>query len=372
MADQKTTDAAITPAIKIYYNRLMIDRLEPKTRLVQFGEAADIPANEGTQAEWTGWRPNKPIMANGSELTQNQVYLSSYKINATLILRHGYAKLSTLVIDTMIDKNVKGAVGVISDQLAKTVEDYLRQNVIGRLGNAKRSSINNLGYNTDTTNVDTDGMFTTISSQRTHHFYSPYPILHNKQRLSSSGAELAANIAGSAMTVNQIRHGVSYLKSRNAEGLDGDLFVLYCHTWVADVIMQDPKWATWNKYNHVEKMFRGEVGHIFGARVVTSNMSLRYVYSAAPLTTASGAMNYSFLIGKGGNTRAFGVTRLTPQMGNDQGFEIFVKRPGPHSTDQPVDLFSTVGGKMVMAAAILNKSAACVIATTDRVATSGT
>ena len=112
-------------------------------------------------------------------------------------------------------------------------------------------------------------------------------------------------------------------------------------------------------------MWRNEIGRVHKARVVTSSMAFRYIYSAAPLTTASGAFNASLLLGKD----AFGVSEIQG-VNAARGFEIFIKTPGPHTTNDPTNLFSTVGGKMTMTAAILNKSSAVCVISTDRVVTS--
>ena len=53
MSDQKTTDAAITGLIKTWYDRRLINRLEPKTRLHQLGEKRPIPAASGKTIEFT-------------------------------------------------------------------------------------------------------------------------------------------------------------------------------------------------------------------------------------------------------------------------------------------------------------------------------
>lgn len=368
MADQKTTDAAVSGLVKTYYDKRLVERLEPKTMLMQFGEKRPIPAGTGKTIEFTGWRNSKPIAANSGELSSTQIRLSAYTISASLIQRHQYAQFSTLLRQTSIDPNVKGAVDVIADNLAKTVELYLRATVVGAVGTlAKRSSAPTHSLTVTNTAMNNQGVITGTSAQRTHTFWSPYPSLINKARLSSSGATIGT-MAGSAISFNAVKHGVSYLKSRDVESFDGGDYVFYGHPWVIDVLMNDPKWATWNApQNARQTMFRGEVGRLYGARVVQSNMAFRYVYSAAPLTTASGAFNASFLIGKG----AFGVTELDGGKGG-RGFEIIIKNPGPGSTNDPADLIHTVAGKMVMAAAVLNKSAGACIISTDKVVTSGT
>lgn len=366
MADQKSGDAAISVLLKTYYVKRMVERLEPETRLFQFGEKEPIPQGTGKTIEFTGYRNIAPILSNSNELSSSQVYISAYTISASLIQRHNYLKISNLVDLTSIDPRVEGAVDALADQMARTVELYLRSVVVGQVGTAARSSAATHGINSLASANNNNGTITGTSAQRTHHFWGPFPALSNKTRLASSGADIAV-MAGSAMTVSQIRHGVSWLRSRDVEAFDGDNYVLYVHPWVADVIMQDPSWKTWNAPQQVTNtMYRGEVGKVQGARVVQSNTCFRYVYSAAPLTTASGAFNASLLLGKG----AYAVTELTGAGQNQQGFDIIMHENG--GTSDPADLFKTIAGKMTMTAAITNKSSGAVIATTDKVASSGT
>jgi len=367
MAGQGTTSTSITAILKTYYDKRFIERLEPKTYLYQFATKRPIPSGIGKTAEFTGYRGMKPITGNSGELASTQTYLSAYTITATLIQRHNYVQFSTLLKDTSIDPKIQGAVDVLSDQMAKTVELYMRQVVVGLVGCANRTSTANMEINTAASYYNNQGTVTGPSSQRTHHFYSPFPCLHNKTRLSSSGADIAV-MAGSAASLNQIRHAVSFLRSRDVDPMDDGDFIFYCHPWTADNFMKDPQWKTWNSpQNAKTTMYRGEVGNAYGARIVVSNMAFRYVYSAAPLTTASGAFNASFIFGKG----AFACTEIANGQ-PDRGFEIFVKTPGPNSTNDPTNLINTVGAKMTMVAVVLNKSAGACVINTDRVVSSAT
>lgn len=366
MADQKTTDAALTGLVKTMYNKRFIERLVPEVKLYQFADKQ--PLTNAKTIEFTGYRNIKPIVANSGELSSTQAYLSAYTISSTVVQRHNYVQVSTLLKQTSIDPNVMGAVDALATQMGTTVEIFIRQQVVGLVGNATRSSTTLHDMNVTQARYDTNGTVTGTSAQRTHHFYSKYPLLHNKARLSSSGADICV-MAGSAASLNQIKYAVTYLRARNVMPYDGQDYIFYCHPWVADKLMADPKWATWNANNsgqNAEKMFRGEVGRAFGARIVTSNAAFRYVYSAAPLTTASGAFNASFIFGKD----AFSTSEITNGDGGANGFKIIVKTPGPNSTNDPVDLINTVGGKMTMAATVRNKSAGAIVITTDKVVSS--
>lgn len=366
MADQKTTDAAISDAVKTYYDQLLIERLEPKTRLFQWGKKRPIPRNGGKTIEFTGYRNLKPILSNSNELSSTQIRLSAYKISKVLIQRHQYAQFSELFKMTQIDPNLEEATDVMADLLAKTVEKYIQQEVVGKIGTVTRSSIANNGINTTAASHDTNGTVTGNSAQRTHYFWSDYPTLFNKARVVTSANRNISTAAGSALSLNQVKHGVTFLLGQNVNTFEDGQFVIYVHPQGADALMSDPKWGTWNSPQNAQKMWRGEVGSIFGARVVTGTMAFRYVYSAAPLSTASGAYNVGFLLGKD----AYGVSEISRANAAGQGFEIIVKNSGAQTTSDPASLISTIAGKMTMAATVLNKSAAACIKYTDKVVSS--
>lgn len=367
MASQKTGEPAVTALMKVYYDRMLIERLEPKTYLYQLGVKKPLPAYNSSKVEFTGYRNMKPILAKQSdEFGSTQVYISAYKIDATVEERDNYVKLSTFLKKTSIDPNVQGAVEVLSDQMAKSVEMLIRQKVLGQIGYDNRSSAPLCSFNTELTNVNTQGVYTMSSAQAVFRFWSPFTILHNKTALGVSACH-TRTLAGTAMSVNTIKHAVNYLRAQDVEPYSDGQYVLYCHTMVADVLMADPKWKSWNSpQNAKETMYRGEIGNIFGARVIVGNMAPRYVYSAAPWTTASGAFNVSFLFGKG----AFGVTELANAGTNNRGFEIIIKSSGPQTTSDPVNKINTIAGKMVMTAVALNKACAVGIATTDKAVSS--
>jgi N4-gp56 family major capsid protein len=365
MADQATTHAAVTGLLKRYYDKRLIERLEPKVKLYQLGMKRPLPQANGKIIEFTGYRNISPILSNSGELASTQTYISAYTLSGTLIQRHAYLQLSTLLKQTSIDPKVEGAVDCMGDMMARTVELYIRSQVVGAIGCAKRSSINNNNINYLAANNDISGTITGSSAQRTHVFYSPFPILRNKARVSSSGSNVCTQ-AGSAMTVNEVINGVTFLQTRNVEPFDNGGYVLYCHPMVADRLFRDPSFKTWNSnQNSKETFWKGEIGKIDNTRIVTSTCAFRYEYSAAPLTTSSGAFNASLLLGKD----AFGVSELSGANG-DSAFSIIVKNPGPNNTNDPANLISTIAGKMVMCSVVLNKSAACILSTTDKVVSS--
>ncbi len=364
MADQKTADAGISGLVKTFYDKKLIETLKPMTFLYQAGEKRPIPKGTGKTIEFTGYRKINPITSNSNELSSTQSYISAFTISATVIQRHTYLQFSDLLKTTSIDPNVMEAVNELADAGARTVEFYIRGEVVGKFGNANRSSTANNGINTALNSHQGDILGN--SAQRTFHFYSQFPMLHNKARLSSSGADVAV-MAGSAFTISQVRHATTFLRGRDARPFEDGRYLAFAHPQTIDSIMADPAFKNWMEHQNAGKMLNFEIGEVMGVRFLMSTMALRFVYSAAPLTTASGAMNFTFITGKG----AFAVTEISGKQSGSRGFEVIVKNPGPNNTNDPANLISTVAIKTTMAAAVLNKSAGVVIVSTDKVVSGG-
>jgi N4-gp56 family major capsid protein len=66
-----------------------------------------------------------------------------------------------------------------------------------------------------------------------------------------------------------------------------------------------------------------------------------------PSAFGDGRFYFTFFFGK----NSYGVTDF------DGGIRTFIKTPGPQSTDNPLNLYSTVGYRMIYAAKVLNNSA---------------
>lgn len=361
MADQKSTDAGISPIVKTFYDKRLIETLKPQQYLYQFAQKRPIPVNGGKTIEFTSYKKVNPLTSNSNELSSTQSYLSAFTITDTMITRHTYFQFSELLRDTGIDPRVMGAVDELADMGARSVELYLRNKIVAQIGTAARSSA--AGHGINATLNSHQGDILGSSAQGTHNIWSSFPLLHNKTRLSSSGGGVT-DVAGTAFSVNMVRHASSYLRSRDVKPYVDSDFVGIIHPLVADNLFADPKFQTWNKYQNAKKMFNGEIGRVFGVRFVSSTQAWRYNYStASELATNSGAINATFIFGK----NAFAATELTNNRHGAKGFELIIKRSGPSTVSDPANLKSTMAFKFNMASAVLNKSAGCLVISSDKV-----
>jgi len=364
MADQKTTDAGVAFLLKTFYDKKLIERLEPQLHLYQLAQKRPIPSGAGKTIEFTKYNNMLPMTADSNELSSTQVYVSGQTISATLTTRHQYVQFSSMLKMTAIDQNLLEAINVLADSGARSVEFKIREKLIG-IGFANRSSVANASINTSHSNINYQGIITGTSAQQHHRIYSDFALLNDKARLGAS-ASITDTVAGSAMTVRTVGNAVTYLENQDAKPMDGVNFVMLANPTTVDQLMVDPAFKTWNQFGNADKMFNNEVGMIRGVRILKSTFGWRYVYSAAPWSTASGALNASLVVGKD----AFAVTEINGGKGT-KGIELIVKNSGSGNTADPANLIHTAATKLVMAEAILNKSSAAWILTSDRAVSSG-
>ncbi len=98
----------------------------------------------------------------------------------------------------------------------------------------------------------------------------------------------------------------------------------------------------------VKRAVAGEVGEMEGVKFIEST-AVPWCETGGTTASTKGCGRYyfSFLFGQG----AYGLTEI------EGGVKVIVKNPGPQDTSNPLNLYSTVGYRIIAAAKILNKSA---------------
>ena len=114
---------------------------------------------------------------------------------------------------------------------------------------------------------------------------------------------------------------------------------LRAHSSFRDIVKYTPEM--------VKRVVEGEVGELEGVRFVeTTEVPWCSVTNAQPSAHGNGRYYFSFMFGQG----AYGVTEL------EGGVKVIVKNPGPQDTSNPLNLYSTVGYRIIATAKILDKS----------------
>lgn len=113
--------------------------------------------------------------------------------------------------------------------------------------------------------------------------------------------------------------------------------------------MGNSEWLDAHRYTTSDAIERGVVGKLHGVEFVESNNQY-YQLTGGFSTSATNIANvyWNFIFGK----NAYGVVNLASVTAP----KVYVKNPSGNSTDNPLDLFSTVGWKMPFATKTLNST----------------
>lgn len=338
MADSNSTTVTNNNLMQTWFSQKMLVRLEPQVKLAEFAQRDELPLRTGTTATWNGWRTLGAASTTLAEGVANSlVALSSRRVTATIA---GYGrghKLTDLLQMTAIFDAVNGAMDVLSDSAAKTVER------ICQTGIYKSSYANNLSTTLILSTLMSSlasGMSlvtTPVNGNSNALFQFPAVFAPSTGRLSAS-LKTAPSLS-SQVSVNALRRVLQKLRVQNARPMSDGLFVGYTHPNALHALRRDPTWINWNQYqNAKETMYRGETGQVEGIRFVTSTEAPRYAVAAH-------SVNMIFIFGQ----QAYGLTTLNGQV------EMLIAR-GPDKGD-PFNQFTDVAFKVYGAGACLNPSA---------------
>lgn len=136
------------------------------------------------------------------------------------------------------------------------------------------------------------------------------------------------------LTPDVVNQAATWLKKNKAPKIDG-YYVALIHPSVAYDLRNSEEWKEYHKYNHVDPIFKGEIGDLHGVRFIETN--------EAKVWKVNGKSVYATLfLGKD----AFGV--LEPE---GEGMEMIIKPKG--QIGGPLEQFSTIGYKFCHGAEIL-------------------
>lgn len=145
----------------------------------------------------------------------------------------------------------------------------------------------------------------------------------------------------SVLNAAEIRKAVYTLRKANVPGFQGNMYKGLIHPAGHFDLQSDTAAGSWletSKYINNSEILRGEVGALYGVRFVVST-------NTGSGTGATDETFHAYIFGRD----AYGITELS-----GQGMEMIRKEPGSQDTSNPLNMFSTVGWKFVMAAKVLN------------------
>lgn len=287
-----TTDTELSDEMKTYYSDYLIDYAEPKLVHDQFGQKHPIPKNGGKEIEFRKYDSLPKMLTPLEEgVTPDGQKLSVSVITAHVDQYGGFVELSDVLMLTAIDNNLAQATKMLGSQAGRTLDTVTREVLSGG------------------TNVQ----------------YAEGQV--------SARADLTDAMK---LTVKSIRLAVRFLKTQNAEPIDG-YFVGIIHPDCEFDLMSDPEWQAPHQYVDTENIYAGEIGRIAGVRFVETTEAKKFVGAGA-----GGRDVYSTLIIA---ENAYGVTEIT-----GGGLQHFVKQLGSAGTADPINQRATTGWKALKTA----------------------
>jgi N4-gp56 family major capsid protein len=280
-----TTTGGFPNAIAIYYDRKLLERLEFDLFMNQFGEKRQLPKGKGNSVTFTRYNN---FAASTTPLTEAQVpdgeTLQSTQINAVPVQYGNYVTLSDQLITEAIDPVIQGALDVLGYQAALSLDTIIQ---------------------------------TTLHGAMTSQF---------------AGGAVSEATTSAVVNANEIRKAVKSLKTVAARPFPGG-YVFVCHPATSYDLQSDSAVGGWldiNKYTVTGPTYNGEVGKLYGARVVESQ-------NIQTGTGASSAVTYrNWMIAK----QAYGVIDLA-----GHNLKMISKQLGSSGVSDPLDQLSTVGYK---------------------------
>ena len=286
----------------IYYDRRFLLRVVPQLVLMDLGEKRPLPQRSGTMIKWT--RLNK-LAAATTALTENtnpsEQTVGTTQLSAEPLTYGAWVKVSAELNLKSINPIVEEILDELADQAA-------------------------LSYDTIVFNA-LHGNFTT--------------------QFAAGAANELALVAGNNMNAGEIRRAVYHLRSvivngvnAGVQGYEGNLYKGVIHPAVEFDLLSDSAVGSFidlTKYKMPEGALKGEIGQLYGVRLVISQ-------NLPTGTSTSGATTYrSFIFGKA----AYGVSELS-----GQGIRT-IRQPAGTNFD-PLEMFTTLGWKFMMAAKVLH------------------
>ena len=369
------TSTNLSKLIPIYYEKKMLERLTPQLFYHQFGEKKALPKREGQSVYWHRWndvKMGRMIAESGAGAGEA---VSATRVSASLLLIGHHAKVTTYIDMVSINSIVQGAIDLFADSSAKTVDFVTSRYLLWKLTSVSATIqvssaagyIGDLWYTLSSQAKMTAIGCSTLSATK---WQAPvYCINDLSKRTYSMSSGCAGGASGTAWSPTILRQIALKLKVKNALRFEDGYYKLIMHPDMVHQLRSSSAFIDLHKYVESgastfqkgtlrQGTERGLEGFLEGFKIYSSTEAPMFSTSGVLGGTANGKrtqvsafgggrLYFNFAFGKG----AYGVTDF------DGGIRTFIKTPGPSSTDNPLDLYSTVGYRAIFTAKVLNVSA---------------
>ena len=282
-----TTSSALSAGMQTYYNRELLRTFEPNLVHLQFGDEHRMPPHSGLVMNM---RKLIPLETNTKALSEGDpgesVMLAETEVTVQLQQYGEYARCTDKLDLTHLDMDIMRRTKLFGDAGARSIDAVVREEL------AKCPNVIYAGG-------------------------------------KASRAELTA---ADKLTSRELRKAVKTLKKNHAQTFGGYFVAIIGPDTMYD-LQEDEAFVKVSQYQDKENIYTGEVGRLFGVRLVETTEAK--IFEGAG---ASGADVASVIVL---GQYAYGVTSLKGAKPR-----VIVKPAGSAGTADPLDQISTVGWKM--------------------------
>ena len=282
-----TTSSGLSAGMQTYYNRELLRTFEPNLVHLQFGDEHRMPPHSGLVMNM---RKLIPLETNTKALSEGDpgesVMLAETEVTVQLQQYGEYARCTDKLDLTHLDMDIMRRTKLFGDAGARSIDAVVREEL------AKCANVIYAGG-------------------------------------KASRAELTA---ADKLTSRELRKAVKTLKKNHAQTFDGYFVAIIGPDTMYD-LQEDEAFVKVSQYQDKENIYTGEVGRLFGVRLVETTEAK--IFEGAG---ASGADVASVIVL---GQYAYGVTSLKGAKPR-----VIVKPAGSAGTADPLDQISTVGWKM--------------------------
>ena len=282
-----TSSSALSAGMQTYYNRELLRTFEPNLVHLQFGDEHRMPPHSGLVMNM---RKLIPLETNTKALSEGDpgesVMLAETEVTVQLQQYGEYARCTDKLDLTHLDMDIMRRTKLFGDAGARSIDAVVREEL------AKCANVIYAGG-------------------------------------KASRAELTA---ADKLTSRELRKAVKTLKKNHAQTFGGYFVAIIGPDTMYD-LQEDEAFVKVSQYQDKENIYTGEVGRLFGVRLVETTEAK--IFEG---TGADGADVASVIVL---GQYAYGVTSLKGAKPR-----VIVKPAGSAGTADPLDQISTVGWKM--------------------------
>jgi N4-gp56 family major capsid protein len=357
-----TTSTTLTNQFQNYFSKELLSIVQQETILDQFSMKAPIPKNNGNKAI-SMFRFGSPSIGSVQSLGEgtaiasaNYRALALNKLDKTLSQYGQVIGLTDILRATDLFNSLQQATKTSGLDMALWVDTIIRNTLIGSNLTVSGSA---MGTGPEAGSVGSPGPFENADRCNDNAAAGGINVYGNPATLGAGNQTYTAlsddnTAANTTMKAEGVLDSMTRLKRNRAPMINGG-YVLATDPRVARDLMRDSDWLNASNYgNKGVPFYKGEVGSIYGCRVVTQTNSF---ISQGNITTAGQQFVFNNT-GLGGLTdtsdiiasfffgnEAFGIPALT---GDDPLSPKIVITDTPDKSD-PLNQLVTVGVKLYFA-----------------------